>query len=104
MTPIPDGNQTSCGESQFTALVKTNPSQSGVVDAAIGFGNDHTKGDLDLHDQPFMSVNADVNTQDAVVFRSSSGANGLLGDLVFQNRAGLGANASGGSATFSAPN
>jgi hypothetical protein len=104
MTPIPDGNQTSCGESQFTALVKTNPSQSGVVDAAIGFGNDHTKGDLDLHDQPFMSVNADVNTQDAVVFRASSGANGLLGDLVFQNRAGLGANASGGSGTFSAPN
>jgi hypothetical protein len=103
MTPIPDGHTINCSETQFTVLVSGNESNSGVVDAAIGFGG-AIKGDLDLHDQPFMSVSANANTQDAVVFRTSSGANGLLGDLVFQNKAGIGANASGGSGTFSAPN
>jgi hypothetical protein len=94
-----DGTATPmCADEPWNAAISNNQ-----VNGQIGV-NGNIKGDLDLHDMPFMVENGTINTQDGVVWTSNSGKGGLLGQLLFQQNTNAGGTAGTSASTFSGPN
>jgi hypothetical protein len=87
-----------CGDEPWNATASQNQ-----VNATVNVGG-NIKGDLDLHDAPFMSGAGTLNSQDGAVWTANSGKGGLLGQLLFQQNTNAGGTAGISSSTFSGPN
>jgi hypothetical protein len=93
-----DGTQTPlCGDEPWNASISNN--QVNAAKSAL-----NAKGDLDLHDQPFVVDTGTLNSQDGAVWTANSGKGGLLGQLLFQQNTNAGGTAGISASTFSGPN
>jgi hypothetical protein len=89
---IPDGPALpNCQDPNFTGVIGNQ------VDSEIGEWGQNIMGDSNLHDMPFQSFNGTASTYDYAVWKPSSGANNILGELSFFNHVSA-------NGTFSAPN
>jgi hypothetical protein len=89
---IPDGNALPiCKDPDFVGAVGNQ------VDSEIGEWGQNITGDNNLHDMPFQVFNGAASTYDYAVWRPSSGANNLLGELSFFNHVSA-------NGVFSSPN
>jgi hypothetical protein len=94
-----DGTATPlCGDEPWNATASKNQ-----VNGTIGVSG-NGKGDLDLHDAPFMTGAGTLNSQDGAIWTANSGKGGLLGQLLFQQNTNAGGTAGIASSTFSGPN